>query len=202
MSSVSRLTHSSVSAVSRRVPSISWSRRRPLPPLPLPPFPPPKLPHEEEVRKREDNIPLPNLVQRAGLLASRLEREGWARSVVQYQGTEVITLDDMSPDVRKHNSFMQPRLRHLRTQSQAQQTPEEYEQASPTGKSRARINFSKKKSWIMGGVVVVLLVIIIAVVIGLTVNRKHTSQAQTSCPGNFTGAQCNLGMFYILSDLQ
>lgn len=196
MSSIlGRVSHSSGDRRSLKQATASWFRGKPLPPVP--PIPDHAF---HEIRKAEDQLPLPDLVNRAATLSNLLDSGhrpyhstvslqnvaeqsmpgGMGYGDVRYSGADPTRMHSARGRKGKSGDFSQ--------QPWNQPLPQ-----GPNSPSKVKkFPLTRKRKFVIGLIAIaVIICVTVGVAVGVIVGEKHTSSH--SCPGNLTGAACTLG---------
>lgn len=189
---------SKISGISlRRI--LPWRKVKPLPPVPL--IPNISLAAENAHRKEEETAPLPDLVNRAGVLREMLDNghrpyDSTHNSV--YQGLP-------NPASMPYDQY-EAEARRLGLQGGNLQTTTIHADPSPTtGRRRvsalAFASTKKKRMYLILSIFLVAILAAIGAGVGISIGKKKS--LQPSCSGNFVGAGCTLGKFgpFISMDL-
>ena len=195
-----RLSHSSGDRRSLKQ-AMSWFRGKPLPPVP--PIPGSAL---REIQKAEQDLPLPELINRAAVLSSILDRGHRPyHSTISVDNTKEQTMPETEgygnvpysgvDSTRMHSA----RGRKGRSEERSQQPWNRLlaAQDPDTPTKPRRFMLTRRRKLIVGLIVLVLIIsVIVGVAVGVTVGEKHS---QHKCPGNLAGAACSLSMSCLTS---
>jgi hypothetical protein len=170
----------------RRV--FAWRKVKPLPPVPIIP----NIPISVEVahRKEEESTPLPDLVNRAGVLRDLLDRDQHPHhSFISQPGFPDCSApyDDYEHRPRKVVFLGYPR-------------PAPPRALPSNGQAFIFTNLVPRKSKKLCIAISFFIIAALAAVgagVGTTVGKSK--QRKFNCPANFTGTSCNLGIFYYSS---
>lgn len=173
----------------RRV--FTWRKAKPLPPVPK--IPDISLAAENAHRKDEESTPLPDLVNRAGVLRDLLDRGQHPHHSVSSYHVLPAGADISSP--RETFQTETGKQGYSNTSYTSQLSPLHKRSASPPVNSSSRNSppSSRKRLWIIGSIIGILVLAAIGIGVGLSVGKKKTSAS--NCPGNFVGSLCNIGKF-------
>jgi hypothetical protein len=165
---------------------MEWMQIKPLPPVPT--IPNTSLYQEQEHRRLEDSVPLPQLVERAGRLNamldsgylpddtfSKLENEKVASSQAYTSGIGVTSGS---------------RRFHSMTFSSGRELQNPYGTSKGNSKSFFKRPMNRNKLKLFVGIFIFVLLVIIGIIVGVTVGHKRMHSS--NCPANRTGNACNL----------
>ena len=198
---IARLSHASGTDRTRSVKNASsssaaWFRKRPLPPVP-------PLPHgiAQEVRRTEDALPLPTLVNRAQALEQLLDKGHRPHHSMYSEGTSEMkggytfprAQDAMStPSGEVIYSGVDPNVMRALRDRQARSGDWSYTNERPETPTKRGLRWSalsrRQKIWVWVVVGVVVVGVIVAIAVGVGVGRKPKHK----CPKNSAGATCSL----------
>ncbi|KAA1467926.1 hypothetical protein DENSPDRAFT_833101 [Dentipellis sp. KUC8613] len=205
---ISRISQSSAAQRSARAlkQTAEWFRVKPLPPVP-------RLPHmvlaeEQEHRRLEAVVPLPDLAQRAEILnnmlaaghrphhsVGSLSQHNESSVDKPWEGHAGMLGSSSEPVTAQASGRKKTRGGRKRQSLQVfPNTVEEDDNPSPSKSRRFRLApqlTRTNKIKLAVGACVVLLLVIIGVVVGIVVGGKHKSST-VSCSGNLTGNACSL----------
>ncbi|KLO20259.1 hypothetical protein SCHPADRAFT_842610 [Schizopora paradoxa] len=205
-SMVSRISNTSSA---RRTKYMAWLKKRPLPPLPSSTMPRtlPFDPHNAEIQKYEEDIPLPTLAKRAVALEEFLDEgdlsngihhrpktqhykeirtdNGVRQSQFQTHQDEVKDVDHIAVNDSKEHAERRGIKSWLGVAGGGFTTTSPSKSALPLFKRSGRFRVIIVACLVFG------IVLAIAVPVGVTRHKKSSSTLPT-CPGNTTGAACNL----------
>lgn len=193
---MSRISHSTGAGDRRSLKQVAtWFRGKPLPPVP--PLPDHTF---REIRKAEDELPLPDLVTRAAVLSSLLDKghrpyhstisleNVKEQTIPQAGGYGDVRFTGADPTRVNTARGMKGRSGDFSQQPWSRALPPDPD----TPIKSTRFLLTKKRKLIIGiSLVALVICIVVGVAVGVTVGEKHSSRH--SCPGNQTGAACTLG---------
>ncbi|KAI0068328.1 hypothetical protein BV25DRAFT_1875757 [Artomyces pyxidatus] len=162
--------------------TLEWFRVKPLPPVPT--MPNMSYHQEQEYRRMEGAVPLPDLAERADRLgtmldAGRLPHDSMGSYPNGVNGVEKFTHQaDEYPDGA--------RVSGLGGQNWQDQS---LAKAKPFGLKTPLTRSQKIK--LAAALAVLVFLALVGVIIGIVLGMRHTHPAVT-CPGNMTGASCTL----------
>lgn len=171
--------------------TIEWMRIKPLPPLPI--IASMSLYQEQEHRRMEDAVPLPQLAERADRLTAMLDSGHLSHdSISSFSGH---VSEKISP-LGTHASGLQVTSGGRRRQSVAFGVPEP---GSPDNPLKSKSFFKRPisrnvKIRLFAAASGLTLLVLIGVIVGIVVGRKYSRSL--NCPANFTGNTCSLGKLY------
>ncbi|KAI0307711.1 hypothetical protein B0F90DRAFT_1676445 [Multifurca ochricompacta] len=168
--------------------TMEWMRIKPLPPVPT--IPNISLYHEQEHRRIEGAVPLPELVERADRLTAMLDSGHLPHDSIGSFSKLGLEKD---PPFEAHASGLKLSSRGRRRQSIAISGESELADLGSPLKSqtlfkRPLSRNGKIRLFVTASVLALL--VLIAIVVGVTVGHKHTHGS--SCPTNRTGDTCSL----------
>jgi len=184
---------------------IGWFRLKPLPPLPV--HPDISIAVEAEHRKVEDGLPLPDLVNRAGVLHSMLEKGHHPHNSFISTLTLSKGRHDIDQGVPIASAPWQKESNEGRGGTGAEVnitgflsrarkgdlgiTAREQWSAIPDSPKRKHMPLTKKQRMIaIVCIAAVILILMLGIGLGMGLAKKHKLP---DCPGNFTGNACDLG---------
>ncbi|GJE87616.1 hypothetical protein PsYK624_036990 [Phanerochaete sordida] len=192
---IGRISHSSGDQRSLKQTTMAWFRGKPLPPVP--PMPDHAF---REIQKEEQALPLPDLVNRAAVLSSMLDRghrpyhstislgNSKERSMPDTGGHGDVRFSGADPTGAQTARGRKGRSENLSPQSRRGSVGGH--DPNPSGMSRRFLPAGRRRLTIVLIVVTLIICIVVAVAVGVTVGEKHTSKH--TCPGNLAGATCTL----------
>lgn len=187
------------------IPKMAWLHQRPLPPLPRALNVPHGVPYDEETRKYEEGIPLPQLMKRAGVLEHRLDpanhsvitegslygpekrliRSDFASYASSYDAHGKSSQLEVSDNKLTHSTRGPwSRLRNRHKSEGGTHTLH-----SPVAKIKP---FRTKKVRVIICAVVSVVLVVVGITAGLLLSKKK-GHPLLQCQGNSTGAACDLG---------
>lgn len=193
----------------RRTKYMAWLKKRPLPPLPSMPRTMPVDPHKAEIQEFEEHIPLPTLAKRAVALGEILdegELSGRVHHRPKSQFYKELRTDNVVRESHlpvRHDDF-EDANRSAESDSKKEQTEHKrrrtwfngggdgFTTTSPSRPVLSPFNRSRRFRVIVVACLVFGLVLAIAVPVGVTRHKGSSSTPLPSCPGNSTGAACDL----------
>lgn len=192
---IGRLSHSSGDQRSIRQTTTGWFRGKPLPPVP--PMPEHAF---KEIQKAEQELPLPDLVNRAAALSSMLDRghrpyhstislaNTKERSSPGIDGSGELRYSGADPNSMNSARGRKGRSEQLSGRSRSWQFGGQDSGPSATFKPFV---LTRRRKIILGlSVIFLVICVVVAVAVGVTVGEKHRSVH--TCSGNMTGAACTL----------
>lgn len=167
----------------RRV--FAWRKVKPLPPVPIIPNIPISV--EDAHRKEEELTPLPDLVNRAGVLRDLLDRD-------QHPHRSFISQPGLPDRSAPYDDYEHPLKKVLFLGYSLPASPRAL---SSNGQPIISTNLVPRKNKRLCMVISFFIVAALAAIgagVGATVGKNK--QGNFNCPTNFTGTSCNLGIFY------
>ncbi|KAF9569666.1 hypothetical protein CPC08DRAFT_677297 [Agrocybe pediades] len=165
---------------------IPWRRVKPLPPVPL--IPNISVAAENAHRKADDSTPLPELVNRAGLLQVMLDNGQHPYNSLHDRhdipNPVGMTYEEYEAEVKKEG-FTSPLASTMSKPMSFHPSPRGPYASPRNAPSR------KKRCIILLSFIVIAVLAAIGAGVGATLGRKKTGP-QFDCKGNFTGAGCSL----------
>ena len=162
--------------------TMGWMRVKPLPPIPT--IPRNSIYEEQEHRRMEGTVPLPQLVDRADRLVVMLDSGHLPQDTI-IRATSRFSSDKASP--------ISPRMLHSFNSDKGPpggpHSPWKFKLFSKLTTNRSR----KIKLFI--GASVLALLVLIGIIVGVVVGRRHGDSE--SCPANRTGNTCSLGEYSV-----
>ncbi|KAI9445303.1 hypothetical protein H4582DRAFT_907061 [Lactarius indigo] len=164
---------------------VEWMRIKPLPPVPT--IPDISLHQEQEHRRMEGSVPLPQLAERADRLNAMLDS-----GHLPDDGVGASTSEKVAP-FRAYASGLGMTSGGRRRQSMTFPSGREVE--NPYGPAKTKSKFlkrpiSRNKIKLFVGIFVSVLLVVIGIIVGVTVGHKRTHTP--NCPANRTGNACDL----------
>lgn len=168
--------------------TMEWMRIKPLPPVPT--IPNISLSQEQEHRRMDGAVPLPQLAERADRLTAMLDSghlpHDSVRSPSRFSSDKDLPLGVGASGVKV------PSGGRRRQSANFDGTPSNRPQSSPKSKSFLKRPISQRsKIKLFIGTALLALLTLIGIVVGVTVGHKHAYSS--SCPANRTGNTCSLG---------
>lgn len=198
---MTRLSHSTADRKSLKQATTSWFRGKPLPPVP--PLPDHAF---RELQKQEDELPLPDLVNRAAALSSMLDKghRPYHSMISLEHGSNQSRppTGNFGQDARYSGAdphkMLSQRGRKNQVGDLSQQQWSQPQDQNASGRSK-RLPLSKRRKLFIALAIILLIVCItVGVAVGVTVGEKHSSGH--SCPNNLAGASCSLSKQPFLMD--
>jgi hypothetical protein len=185
---------------------IAWFRLKPLPPLPV--HPDISIAAEAEHRKVEDGLPLPELVNRADVLQSMLEKghhphnsfiSTLTLSKGRYEVDQGVPITSApwqrEPNEGRGGTGAEVNITGFLSRTRKGDlgtTAREQGGAIPDSPKIKHMPLTKKQRMIaIGSIVAVILALMLGIGLGMGLAKKK--HKLPNCPGNFTGNACNLG---------
>lgn len=180
---------SRVSELSYRI--FSWRKVKPLPPVPAIPHIP--IAAEHAYRKEEESTPLPDLVNRAGILRDLLDRGQHPHNSMDFYHDLSAVAD---PSIYEAHESKARKTEHSDLLQAAHLSPLHKERPASLGYQQSKGGISQKQIRIRVILVIVVIGVLAAIgaAIGVTVGRKKS--VQFNCTGNLTGSLCNIGKYF------
>jgi hypothetical protein len=169
-----------------------WLRIKPLPPIPT--IPNVSLSQEQEHRRMEDAVPLPQLAERADRLKTMLNSGHLSRDSIDSSSSGLYS--EKIPPLGTRASGVQVALGGRRRQSVAFGVPEPGVPDNPL-KSKSLFKRPISRNAVIKlriAIVILVLLVIVGVVVGVVVGREHSRSSK--CPANRTGNTCSLSKSY------
>jgi len=171
---------------------IPWRKIKPLPPVPL--IPNISVAAENAHRKADEATPLPELVNRAGILQAMLDNGQHPYDSVHHRfpNPAGMTYEEYEVEARKDGYL------NLNTPITGSTTQPLTFRPSPNNQHvpREKVMTRKKRYIILISFIAIAVLAAIGAIVGVTLGRKK--KPEFNCPGNFTGAECSLGKASLL----
>ncbi|KAH9064324.1 hypothetical protein EDB87DRAFT_1402000 [Lactarius vividus] len=164
---------------------VEWMRIKPLPPVPT--IPDISLYQEQEHRRMEGSVPLPQLAERADRLNAMLDSGHLPDDGLGSPGSE------KAAPSRAYASGLGMTSGGRRRQSMTFPSGREVENSYGPAKAKSRLfkrPISRNKIKLFVGIFVAFLLVLIGIIVGVTVGHKRTHTQR--CPANRTGNACDL----------
>lgn len=164
-----------------------WMRIKPLPPLPT--IPNISIHQAHQHRRMESSVPLPRLADRADRLSVMLDAGRLPHD--SFRSSQFVS-DKDSPSGGRASSLRLPLGNRRRQSVNVRDSQSECSRSPLKPKSLFKRPVSRRtKIKLFIGASVLALLALIAIVVGVTVGRKHARTS--SCSANRTGNTCSLG---------
>jgi hypothetical protein len=167
----------------RRV--IAWRKVKPLPPVPIIPNIPISV--EDAHRKEEESTPLPDLVNRAGVLRDLLDRD-------QHPHYSLVSQPEFPGRSAPHDGYEHHPRKSVFLGYPRPASPRALPSIDQPIISTKLVPRKNKRLCMVISIFIIAALAAVGAGVGATVGKNK--QGKFDCPANFTGTSCNLGNFF------